>query len=321
MNTLSSQNNTLQLQIFDLDDPNLSKSNLVEFLHKTGCLIVKDSSVNENDNSNFLDLMERYFSQSDYEKMKDAYPELFYQIGVTPNNTEVARCVQDLECIDRMNTFTENNKATTPTAQGDPKWRYMWKMGNENIRQIIPDNFENEWEHKMNTWGNKLLQTVKKVTGIIEAELNTELLHLLDGGNHLLAPTGTDISKFGTPETVYASFHYDISFLTIHGKSKFPGLRIWLQNGTRLDVKIPDGCLLLQVGKQLELLTNGYFKAGYHEVVCTEKTLEAFNKHDTNWRVSSTLFAHAHNNVYLTPTLKTIDFVTNELKHIGLTKK
>lgn len=318
MNTL---NDTLDLQIFDLDDPNVSKSDLVEFLHKTGCLIVRDSFVNEYDNSNFIDLMERYFSQPKSEKMKDAHPELFYQIGVTPNNTEVARCVQDQECIDRMNTFTENNKATIPTADGDPKWRYMWKMGNENIRQIIPENFKNEWEPKMNTWGNKLLQTVKKVTGIIETELNTELLDLLDGGNHLLAPTGTDISKFGTPGTVYASFHYDISFLTIHGKSKFPGLRIWLQNGTRLDVKIPDGCLLLQVGKQLELLTNGYFKAGYHEVVCTEKTLEAFNKHDTNWRVSSTLFAHANSDVYLTPTLKTGDFVTNELKHIGLTKK
>jgi isopenicillin N synthase-like dioxygenase len=279
--------------------------------------------------------MERYFSQLESEKMKDAYPELFYQIGVTPNNTEVARCVQDQECIDRMNTFTENNKATTPTAQGDPKWRYMWKMGSssgysssdtrrrvaEPPRQIIPENFKNEWEPKMNTWGNKLLQTVKKVTGIIQSELNTKLLDLLDGGNHLLAPTGTDISKFGTPGTVYASFHYDISFLTIHGKSKFPGLRIWLQNNTRLNVKIPDGCLLLQVGKQLELLTNGYFKAGYHEVVCTEKTLEAFDTHKTDWRVSSTLFAHANSDVYLTPTLKTGDFVTSELKHIGLTKK
>jgi hypothetical protein len=31
----------MNLEIFDLDDPNLSKSDLVEFLHKTGCLIFR----------------------------------------------------------------------------------------------------------------------------------------------------------------------------------------------------------------------------------------------------------------------------------------
>ena len=42
----------------------------------------------------------------------------------------------------------------------------------------------------------------------------------------------------------------DLNLLTIHGKSKFPGLYVWLRNGRRVRVKVPDGCLLIQVGPE-----------------------------------------------------------------------
>ncbi len=64
----------------------------------------------------------------------------------------------------------------------------------------------------------------------------------------------------------YAGYHYDLNFLTIHGKSRFPGLFVWLRNGRRVAVKIPAGCLFIQAGKQLEWLTSGFVKAGMHEV-------------------------------------------------------
>ena len=35
--------------------------------------------------------------------------------------------------------------------------------------------------------------------------------------------------------------------MTIHGKSRFPGLYIWTRDGQKLPVRVPDGCLLLQV--------------------------------------------------------------------------
>ncbi len=53
---------------------------------------------------------------------------------------------------------------------------------------------------------------------------------------------------------------------TIHGKSRFPGLFIWLADGRRVPVQVPDGCLLLQAGKQMEWLTAGVCRAGMHEV-------------------------------------------------------
>jgi isopenicillin N synthase-like dioxygenase len=36
-------------------------------------------------------------------------------------------------------------------------------------------------------------------------------------------------------------------------------------------VRVPEGHLLLQAGKQLEWFTGGYIKAGFHEVIHTEE--------------------------------------------------
>lgn len=58
---------------------------------------------------------------------------------------------------------------------------------------------------------------------------------------------------------MFAGFHYDLNFLTIHGRSRFPGLNIWLRNGKKMEVKVPVGCLLIQSGKQV---SSGIF-AGY----------------------------------------------------------
>lgn len=73
-------------------------------------------------------------------------------------------------------------------------------------------------------------------------------------GPHLLAPTGSDLSRYGQEGTVFAGYHYDLNFLTIHGKSRFPGLYIWLRNGQKVEVKVPVGCLLIQTGKQASLI-------------------------------------------------------------------
>ena len=78
--------------------------------------------------------------------------------------------------------------------------------------------------------------------------------------------TGADLEVHNTLDMCYAGYHYDLNFLTIHGKSRFPGLFVWLRNGKRVAVRIPAGCLFIQAGKQLEWLTGGYVKAGMHEV-------------------------------------------------------
>jgi hypothetical protein len=65
-------------------------------------------------------------------------------------------------------------------------------------------------------------------------------------GPHLLAPTGSNLvrshvrrhvrnwlmcaqNKYNSVDTVFAGFHTDLNFMTIHGKSRFPGLYIWVR--------------------------------------------------------------------------------------------
>ena len=98
---------------------------------------------------------------------------------------------------------------------------------------------------------------------------------------HLLAPTASDLVKYGEKDTILAGFHSDLNFLTIHGRSRYPGLNVWARNtGKRIPVKIPPGNnLLVQAGKQLEHLTGGLIKAGFHEVVVNDATLAVWTIH------------------------------------------
>jgi isopenicillin N synthase-like dioxygenase len=64
---------------------------------------------------------------------------------------------------------------------------------------------------------------------------------------------------------------------TIHGRSRYPGLHIWARNtGQRIKPTVPKGgqYLLVQAGKQLEHLSGGLVRAGYHEVVVNDGTIE-----------------------------------------------
>jgi len=229
--------------------------------------------------------MENYFNQSYEEKLKDAKPDLFYQVGSTPERTELPR--DNSEVSDK---YTEDNKATKVIGK-DNKWRFFWKAGlipektkfpllNPKMEQVIPKSFK-DWEKNMDKWAKLMLDATYSVTELISLGFGfkkNKITDLLKYGPHLLAPTGSDLKKYGELNTILAGYHYDLSFLTIHGKSRFPGLFIWLRDGTKVLVKVPDGCLLLQAGKQLEWLTGGYIIAGFHEVIVSSETIEVIKK-------------------------------------------
>jgi isopenicillin N synthase-like dioxygenase len=124
-------------------------------------------------------------------------------------------------------------------------------------------------------------------------------------GPHLLAPTGSDFNTYQELGTVLAGFHYDLNFLTIHGKTRYPGLSVWTRNNVKTKVIVPDGCLLVQAGKQIEYLTGGHVMAGFHEVLITEDTKRVIEarkaKGQSLWRVSSTLFGHIQSDQTLQP--------------------
>ena len=145
-------------------------------------------------------------------------------------------------------------------------------MRNE-LPQICPDGFV-DWEDKMNGWGFNMINAAETASEMAAIGLglpaNTFTSRMKQGA-HLLAPTASDLMKYEVG-TAFAGFHYDLNFITIHGKSRYPGLFLWTRDFKKMVCKVPQGCLLMQAGIMFEWLTGGYVLAGFHEVVYTEAT-------------------------------------------------
>jgi isopenicillin N synthase-like dioxygenase len=93
-------------------------------------------------------------------------------------------------------------------------------------------------------------------------------------------------------------------------------LYVWLRSGQKMAVKVPQGCLLIQAGQQMEYVTGGYIKAGYHEVVVDDSTraaaARARREGKSLWRVSSTMFGTVRSDAKLTPLER---FASEPLAH------
>ncbi|KAF4469501.1 hypothetical protein FALBO_3592 [Fusarium albosuccineum] len=281
-----------------------------------GALVLHDSRVSEQDNTTFLDLLEDYFAQPEEALKKDEKPELSYQIGVTLENTEKPKCAVDEPCLDVIQRLHPSQRPLDITAHSpDPKCRFFWRMAEVppfetefpglNALNVVP-----EAEH--------IKGRVSKLAEMAAVGLDLPATFFSDAGRygpHLLAPTASDLVKYGKTDTILAGFHTDLNFLTIHGRSRYPGLHIWARNtGNRIPVKIPPGnYLLVQAGKQIEHITGGLIKAGFHEVVVNDKTVETIEKRKREFpdrplvRISSTLFWHLGSDFDLVPVPKLAD--------------
>ncbi|KAK0711899.1 hypothetical protein B0H67DRAFT_302822 [Lasiosphaeris hirsuta] len=290
-----------------------------------GALVLHDSRVSEEDNSTFLDLLEDYFAQPEEDLKKDERPELSYQIGVTLENTEKPKCAVDEPCLRVIERLEPSERPLDITAHDpDPKCRFFWRMVETppyktefpglNAANITPEapHIKERWGPIMNQWGTSMKDAVEGLTEMAAVGLGLPAGTFKDAGRygpHLLAPTASDLVKYSHQDTILAGFHTDLNFLTIHGRSRYPGLHIWARNtGKRIPVKIPSGNnLLVQAGKQLEHMTGGLIKAGFHEVVVNDKTLAVIEARKRALpdrplvRISSTFFWHLSSDHDLTP--------------------
>ncbi len=312
--------NTLSLPVVELDKffkkedhPEEYKAECAKVayaFHNYGLCIVRDPRVNEKDNNTFIDMMERYFEGAD--GVRDARPEVGFQVGVTPEFTE-----KPLNHCKRIGGYGPDDKPLTICPpEKDPKWRFFWRIGPQpkhtkfpglNAEAVVPPEIP-EWSMVMDMWGGKMLGALFVVADMTARGFNMKpdsFIQKMENGPHLLAPTGSNFNKFRENGTVLAGYHYDLNFMTIHGKSRFPGLSVWSRKGKKLNVAIPDGCLLIQAGKQLEYLTGGHVQAGFHEVVVNKATVDKIAAREANgeslWRVSSTLFGHIQSDQTLEP--------------------
>ncbi|KAJ3857069.1 hypothetical protein EV368DRAFT_71286 [Lentinula lateritia] len=271
-----------------------------------GALVIKDSRINEEDNENFLNLLENYFAQSKEIIKKDIHKEWAYQVGVMPELTLKLKCIFEESCMDIIEKLDPNKRPLDVSGcPSDSKIRFFWKMSTpppykmefplSSIPNIISDAFANVWQTMLETWGN----TLKTVNMAELATLGFGLPHLVSTnmakyGPHLLGPTSNNLAKHEKENTCY------------------PDLHIWACNtGNRMSVKIlPGKFMLVQAGKQFEYLTGGYVRAGYHKVVVNNQTVETINHRKVDYPncplicISSTFFWHLSSDFTLEPIHK-----------------
>jgi isopenicillin N synthase-like dioxygenase len=283
-------------------------------LRETGIVLLRDPRVSDADSSMFLDTMEDYMAQDDAVKIADERPMLHYQVGTTREGVEVP-LPRSSACDATVDAMPMEHRPS-PVEGADPKWRFFWRIGPRpggfqfedlNAAPVVPDAFP-MWASTMDNWGGLMLAAVKTCAEMASLGLGLPrdaLPSLMHHGPHLLAPTASDLSKFTRVGQPLAGWHSDLNLLTIHGKSRYPGLYVWLRDGSKVAVSVPTGCLLVQAGQQFEYLTAGYIRAGMHEVVVTDAALEAARQAAINgrppWRISSTLFAHVSSSSMLAP--------------------
>ncbi|KAF9502359.1 Clavaminate synthase-like protein [Pleurotus eryngii] len=329
-------NDSMDLPIVDLDVfLNQTRDSLVvlEECHKAaealvvyGAVILHDSRVTEDDNQEFLDLLEDYFAQPQEALKKDERPELSYQVGVTLENTEKPKCAVDEPCLRIIEKLDPAERPLDISAHSpDPKCRFFWKMSEKppyetqypglNAPNVVPEveDLKARWTPTMEKWGKSMKNAVENLAEMTAIGLGLPSHTFKEAGKygpHILAPTASDLVKYGQKDTILAGFHSDLNFLTIHGRSRYPGLHIWARNtGKRIPVKLPPTgrYLLVQAGKQLEHLSGGLIKAGFHEVVVNDATLKVIEQRKTTLpdrpliRISSTFFWHLSSDYDLAP--------------------
>jgi len=272
-----------------------------------------------------LDLLEDYFAQPEEVLKQDERPELSYQVGVTLENTEKPKCAVDEPCLKIIERLDPAERPLDITAHSpDPKCRFFWKMSEKppyetqfpalNASNVVPqaEHIRSRWPTVMEKWGKSMKDAVSDLAEMVAIGLDLPPEVFREAGKygpHILAPTASDLVKYGAKDTILAGFHTDLNFLTIHGRSRYPGLHIWARNtGKRIPVRMPEGnYLLVQAGKQLEHLTGGLIKAGFHEVVVNERTIETIKQRKVEFpdrpliRISSTFFWHLSSDYDLAP--------------------
>ncbi len=290
---------------------------LTKALEDYGAVLIRDPRVSAADSAAFVDMMERYFAQPRAEKLRDARPQHAHQVGATPDHTERPR---DNRAYAAALAPAHRPRSDPGARARDPKWRFFWRIGARpastdfpalNAPPVVPRAFATEWAPVMDGWGWKLMRAALAVAELLAIGLGLEkdaFTELMQGGAHLLAPTGTDMERYaGEVGRTLAGYHYDISMLSLHGRARYPGLYIWTAEGKRLPVVMPEGTLLVQSGIQIEYLTAGRVKRGMHEVVVSEEGARAARcavaEGRSKWRVSSTFFAHVHSDMSLKPLI------------------
>lgn len=281
-----------------------------------GFVCIKNPYYNKELHQSYTSIMQKYFEKNvEYYRQKGESPDcnknIGYQRGLTPERS-VAQLREFEEFREKIKDIKDQPLSPLHLYR-DLNWRYIQWIKEEGIQYSsdIQENIVISKEHNAvcQEWGTSLVKTARLVSSMLEKGLNLEenaLTSCLDGGEHLLAPTGTNLVEYDE-NIVLNKLHYDLNYFTIHGPSSYSGLHVWTNESPprRLSVIAPEGHFLVQNGKQIEILTGGYLQAGFHEVINSKEARDAAVQKLKNggspFRVGSILFSQISKSILLQP--------------------
>lgn len=131
------------------------------------------------------------------------------------------------ECTDIIENL-EPSERPKRTDHNDLKYRFFHRMqtippnstfNNDKLENITPSKFiERNWNDIMDKAGNEFIKNIELVAKMVAIGLSLPENTFVDAaryGPHLLAPTGSDLSKYGYKDSVLAAFHVS-PFLSIY---------------------------------------------------------------------------------------------------------
>lgn len=301
------------LEPINVGDPE-APTRIVQDLIDFGAVCIRTNRFTKEQNDAGLQAAQGYFSRPYEIRMLDVPPpELAFQVGLTPRGQEQTR-----QKYDEFTCLPPEHRPTRPLRGQAISERLMFPIGSRPA--IMPERFRslNEihanpagvlpFEEGLRTCGDGLVGVAFDFADLLEIGLmlgEGRIRQLCTDGPHLGAPNASHIDEDVELGDVANEVHYDLNWATFFGKANAPGLFVWIGQKYRVKLVIPDGCVLIQVGKQLEWMTGGYIRYGLHEVVVTQEMIDTLTRTTPpgrpRVRTSWPLFFHANSNEWLEP--------------------
>lgn len=274
-----------------------------------GLVYVSDHDVTPSQQDRFYTAFQRLTSQPTSVKEQYARADLWYQRGWTPPNTEKAVAAGGSQPDFKECWFAAPMDYDAIAMKIHPELYApnVWPHNDDDFRQVYM-----EMGRLCHAVGETLLQGVAQSFNLEDSDTFTKLVH---GAPHVfralryLPLNDEQVAA----RLLWGEEHTDFNLLTILPGGKFlnaqgetcpkpddaSGLFLRTRpstehpNGQLISGLAPPGCMVAQVGQQLEILTGG-------EIIATPHVIAA-PKVPNYSRLSSAHFVHVHTDVVLQP--------------------
>nr|NGX26873.1 2-oxoglutarate-dependent ethylene/succinate-forming enzyme [Chlamydiota bacterium] len=253
------------IPVLDMEDFNNTETRdkfvqeLYEAFKEVGFVAVINTGVDQQVLDDAYTAMEVFFQKPFETKMEALDPGKAGERGYTPGESAKGEAEKDFKefySIGRDLNSTERERLGI--------WKNFWpKEG----------NFQNSFLSLYQTLESYKEQFEKAIASAIGVEEDFFTKMTCDGDVLLRAihyPASPPKNQF------WAAEHTDIGLMTILPRATAAGLQVKNKEGEWIDVKVPEDAFIINVGDQLQNITNGEFHSCRHRVVANEEGCERY---------------------------------------------